>query len=221
VSAGRQKLIVNVQDAPSVDDLVAWAREVAPCDGVWQAEVEWLDAATHQAHTRKPVRFFAFASLWIDERMVHDVLSSRPPGSGWYRVRERWAFDRSARPYEARRWAGVKKTTFWTAVEGVPTDIWQARYTNHGEIAKAYHRTCARYRQNVIIEGSDATLDAVSELWWTNTEDLVERFYVSEEAQRLLAVDTSGFVDASLAHPTVTQHEVLRVGSTETAGGAW
>jgi hypothetical protein len=38
-------------------------------------------------------------------------------------------------------------------------------HTNHGEIAKAYHRTCVRYRQNVILEGSDDALDAVSEPW--------------------------------------------------------
>ena len=45
-----------------------------------------------------------------------------------------------------------------------------------------------------------------------NVEDLVERFYVSAEAEELVAVDTSGFVDAHRAHPTGTWHEILHIG---------
>jgi hypothetical protein len=215
---GIEKVLIALEDpAPSArDDFDAWTRRLAAIDGIDRAEVEALAEDAQRAHTQKPPRFYAFASLWLPAAAVEEVLATAPGTTQWFRVRERLAFDRSARPDEVRPWAGVKKTTPWTPVDGVDTRIWQGRYTNHGHIAKAYHATCVRYRQNVVLDGSDPALRAVSELWWTNVEDLLERFYLSEEAERLLAVDTSGFVDAARAHPTVTTHETLRTGCTVT-----
>lgn len=196
------------------DELVAWARSSASHDAVTRAELELVDEDVQRAHTTKPLRYHGFVSLWIaaDAADAADaVLRSRPAGTAWFRVRDRVAFDRSGRPDEARPWAGVKKTTPWTHVDGVDPVVWQGRYTNHGYIAAAHHATCVRYRQNVVLDGSDPAISAVSELWFTNVEDLVERFTRSPEAAHLVQIDSSGFVDATRAHPTVTTHEILRI----------
>lgn len=207
------KTVVALEDlAPqAVEDFVGWARAVARTGEASRVEVEWCDHPLQARHTTKPVRFSAFASLWTaPDASVIDA-AALPHRTQWFRVREQLAFDRSARPDEARAWAGCKKTTPWAPVAGVDARTWQARYTNHGLIAQAYHATCVRYRQNVVLAGSDPGIAAVSELWWTNAEDLVERFVASPEAAELLHVDTSGFVDATRAHPTVTMHETLVV----------
>ena len=210
-----EKLLFALEDpAPAArENFIAWAREVAQGSGVGRAEIEELDPDAQSAHTAKRVRFFAFASLWVSPDRVDQLRSGAPARAQWFQVRERLAFDRSARDDEARPWAGIKKTTPWAPVSGVDAAIWQARYTNHGEVAKAHHATCVRYRQNVVIAASVADVGAVSELWWTNTEDLVDRFYRSGEAEQLIAVDASGFVDATRAHPTVTTHETIRIGA--------
>lgn len=218
-----EKLIVALEDGSdgAVAAFGAWARGAAGGAGVGRAELEQLAADVQAAHTRKPVRYHAFASLWVTPDRLDEVRSAVPaPGTQWFHVRERLAFDRSARPDEARPWAGVKKTTPWAPMAGVEERIWRGRYTNHGETAKAYHATAVRYRQNVVIAGSDPEIGAVSELWWTNAEDLVERFYASAEAEQLVAIDTVGFVDAARAYPTVTTHEVLHVGAALTGTAA-
>ena len=121
-------------------------------------------------------------------------------------------------PNEARPWAGVKKTTPWASVDGVDPALWQARYTNHGVLAAVHHATAVRYRQNIVLSSDVPAIAAVSELWWTNVEDLVERFTASREAQRLVGYDTLGFVDATRAHPVVTRHETLRVAAVTGIG---
>jgi len=217
------KLLLALEDPAQVrrDEFLSWTRALAGRDGVDRVEAEWLVQDAQTAHTSKPTRFFAFASLWLDPSLATSLIGEAPGPVRWFRLRERLAFDRSARPDEARPWAGIKKTTPWAPVDGVDTRTWQARYTNHGHIARAYHATCVRYRQNVVLDGSDPTIAAVSELWWTNVEDLVERFYLSEEARQLLSVDTAGFVDAARAHPTVTMHETIRVGTALTGTGGF
>jgi hypothetical protein len=214
-----EKLIVALENPSTAAcyEFVAWTRAIAVTDAIDRAEVEHLDDDTQRLHTTKPARFFAFASLWLEPDAASDVVAALPNGVAWFRVRERLAFDRSARPDEARVWAGVKKTTPWTPVDGIDARTWQGRYTNHGYVAMAHHATCVRYRQNVVIAGSDPLIGAVSELWWTSTEDLVERFYRSEEAKQLVAIDAGGFVDARRAYPTVTRHETIRVGNATTS----
>ena len=136
-----EKLIVALEDPSSAarDDFIAWTRAIASTDTVDRAESERLDVSTQHAHTKRPVRFFAFASLWLDAAAARDIVSSLPDNTIWMRVRERLAFDRSARPDEARDWAGVKKTTPWAPVDGVDERTWRGRYTNHGHVAKAHH----------------------------------------------------------------------------------
>ena len=161
----------------------AWAPKIAQEDFVERADVEHLAQDVHRAHTQKEVRFQSYASLWIDEAYHNSVLAAVPRSTSWFRVSERLAFDRSGRPDEVRPWAGIKKTTIWSPVAGVDPSMWQARYTNHGPIASVNHATCVRDRQNVILDGTDVALGAVSELWWTDT---------------------------TRSHPTVTTHETLR-----------
>jgi hypothetical protein len=218
-----RKLVLALDDpAPGArHDLAGWARATAALEGVGRAELEMVDEAAHAAHTRKPPRFHAFVSLWLTPEAQESVRVDLPDRVQWFWVRERLAFDRSARDDEERPWAGIKKTTTWAAADGVERSTWQGRYTNHGALAAVHHATVARYRQNVVLEGSDPSVDAISELWWTNVEDLVERFYRSAEAQQLVAIDTVGFVDASRAHPTVTTHEILRLGGAVTTAAAF
>jgi hypothetical protein len=209
-----QKLVLALND-PSADAraaFTAWAREVAASGHVARAELEVVDLDTHTVHTPKPVRWFAFASLWAPAEHLAQARAAAPPGTDWFVVRERLAFDRSARDDEARPWAGVKKTTPWAPVAGVEQALWQARYTNHGVLTAAYHATAVRYRQNVVLDSNVPGVGGVSELWWTNVEDLVERFYASPDARRLIGYDTVGFVDAARADPVVTRHEILRAG---------
>ena len=217
------KLVLALDD-PGLgarDEFVAWTRSVATGEGVGRAEVEQLADDAQRAHTRKPPRFFAFASLWLAPDRVDELVEAAPGSTQWFRVRERLAFDRSARADAARPWAGIKKTTPWAPMAGVDTRIWQGRYTNHGVLAGTHHATVVRYRQNVVEATSDPELRAISELWWTNTEDLVERFYASGEAEQLVGIDTIGFVDAARAYPTVTTHEVLRIGDARTGNEAF
>lgn len=207
-----QKVIFALVD-PSPDAraaFAAWTRTAATRDDVVRAELEVVEPDVHAAHTAKPIRWFAFASLWGAPECVPELRSSAPEGVEWMLVRDRLAFDRSARLDEARPWAGVKKTTPWASVAGVPTALWQARYTNHGIITATHHATVVRYRQNIVLDSDIPDVAAVSELWWTNAEDLVERFYASDDARRLVGYDTLGFVDAARADPVVTMHEILR-----------
>ncbi len=208
------KLILALADpAPEARAaFVAWTRGAATHQDVRRAEIEVVAPEVHVAHTPKPVRWFAFASLWAPPDGVHELRGSAPAGTDWMLVRDRLAFDRSARADQARPWAGVKKTTPWAAVAGVEPALWQARYTNHGILTAAYHATAVRYRQNIVLDSSIAGLAAVSELWWTTVEDLVERFYASDDARRLIGYDTRGFVDVQRADPVVTTHETLVAG---------
>jgi hypothetical protein len=215
------KLIIALEDpSPTARaGFTEWARAEARAQAIQRAEIETLAPDAHAAHTAKPPRYFGFASFWSTEKSLDGLRRRAPAPSAWFLVQERMAFDRSARPDEARPWAGIKKTTPWSPIDGVDTAIWQARYTNHGEIARAYHATCVRYRQNIVLAANVPEIGAVSELWWTDVEDLVERFYLSRDAERLLAVDTMGFVDTARAHPVVTAHETLRSGGiTPTRG---
>ena len=215
-------LIALEQSAPSArDEFVEWARKQAIHEAIGRAEVEHLDEETNLAHSNKPLRFYAYAALWVPPEMAHDLVGALPSDTHWFRLRDRLAFDRSARPDEERVWAGVKKTTPWVPMEGVDTALWQGRYCNHGVIAKEYHATCVRYRQNLVLEGSIPKIGAVSELWWTNPEDLVDRFYLSAEAQQLLAFDTRGFIDVNRAYPTVTIQETLRIGPATIGTGGF
>lgn len=210
----RKLLLALADGSPAArETFVAWTRATATRDDVVRAEIEVVAPDVHAAHTEKPIRWFAFASLWVEPGSLATVRDARPEGSDWLLVRERLAFDRSARADEARPWAGVKKTTPWAPAAGVDTALWQARYSNHGIITAAHHATVVRYRQNVVVDASVTDVGAVSELWWTNVEDLVERFYASDDARRLVGYDTLGFVDARRAHPVVTTHETLRAGS--------
>ena len=208
------KLVLALDDpGPAArDEFEAWTRSVGVSEGVGRAEVERLADDVHRAHTARAPRFFAFASLWLVPQRVAEVIDEVPGRVQWFRVRERLAFDRSARADAVQPWAGIKKTTPWAPARGVDARVWQGRYTNHGAVAAVHHATVARYRQNVVDEASDPELRAISELWWTNAEDLVERFYASDAAEQLVGIDAAGFVDASRAHPTVTTHEVLRIG---------
>ncbi len=207
------KLVFALTDPapPATEDFVAWARAAGAAGGVLRAELERLDADIQARHTSTPVRFSAFAWLWCAPGHSESLIARAPSTANWYRVHERLAFDRSARPDQPRSWAGVKKTTPWAAVPAVDARIWQGRYANHGQLARSFHATTVRYRQNIVVDTNDDSVDAISELWWTNTEDLLERFVAPGEAAELLAVDVSGFVDASRASPTVTRHEVLRI----------
>lgn len=209
---GISKLLFALKDSSPAAQaaFVAWARDVSAGERVARAEIESLAPDAHAAHTPKVARWSAFASLWVVGDRA-DLLRSAPDTADWFLVRDRLAFDRSARPDEARPWAGVKKTTLWTPIDGVDKALWQARYTNHGVLTGAYHATAVRYQQNVVIEGTVPGIGAVSELWWTNVDDLIHRFYASPEAQQLIGFDVLGFVDASRAYPVVTTHEVLRV----------
>ena len=213
VAGADAKIVVGLTN-PAVDaaaDFVAWARAVSAADGVVRAELEQLDPEVQALHTAAAPRFFAFASLWCAPGAGDAVVAAAPTTANWYRVEERLGFDRSARPDEQRPWAGVKKTTPWAAVPGVDTRIWQGRYANHGQLALTFHATTVRYRQNVVVATNDDSVDAISELWWTNTEDLVERHVAPGEARALLEIDFGGFCDAARAFPTVTRHEVLRI----------
>lgn len=213
------KLVVALDDRTDAqrDGFVAWTHEVARSPSIVRAEIETVEPVAHAAHTTKVARWSAFASLWAAPAVIDTLVGDLPSDTTWFRVRERLAFDRSARPDDARPWAGVKKTTPWAPVAGVDAFTWQARYTNHGEVARAHHATCVRYRQNVVLASSDPEIGAISELWWTNVEDLLERFYASPDAQRLVGVDASGFVDATRAHPVVTIHATLRANPVTTA----
>ncbi len=214
MSAVQKLLFALVADAAGARvGFVDWARRAATREGVARAEVEVVAPEAHAAHSAKPIRWFAFASLWVDATDVADLRASAPDHTDWFLLRDRLAFDRSARADEARPWGGIKKTTPWASVAGVDRALWQARYTNHGVLTAAYHATAVRYRQNIVLDTSAPGVDAVSELWWTNVEDLVERFYASDEARRLVGYDTVGFVDAARAYPVVTTHEVLRAGA--------
>jgi hypothetical protein len=207
------KLILALEEHgdEAVDAFVAWAHGRGRTGALERAEVEVLDRDVHELHTGKEPRFSAFAMFWCDADAAAAMVDARPAGVEWAEVAERMAYDRSGRPDEARRWSGVKKTTFWAPVADVDPAVWQARYRNHGLIAHEYHRTSARYRQNVVVAASDPAFGAVSELWWTDPEDLVERFYDGPEAEWLVSVDASGFVDVTNAWPVVTRQTVLKV----------
>jgi hypothetical protein len=200
-----------VRDGDGVSELCDWARRQAERDEMTRAELERVDEGVQRQHTAKPAWFQAMAVFWAPPSSLGELVGSAPKGCLCYRLDERLAFDRSARRDEARPWSGVKKTTFWRAASGVDTATWQGRYTNHGLIAAAYHRTTVRYRQNFVASGPDIPFDAVSELWWTNEEDLIERFVDSEEGERLLSIDFHGFLDPATAYPTVSRHEILRL----------
>jgi hypothetical protein len=137
-----EKVLFALEDgsASAIEDFSEWAHGASDSDRVDRAEFECLDEDAHRAHTRKPVRFFAFASFWTEPQRADDLTTTAPRRCQWFRVRERLAFDRSARP---------------------------------------------------------------------------------DEAEQLLAVDTMGFVDAARAHPTVTRHEVLRIGHPRVGTGGF
>jgi hypothetical protein len=194
-----------------VDAFLSWADGHRDTDAVVRAEVEVLDRDVHELHTGKAPRFSAFAMFWCDDDEATRIVDGRPARVEWARVTECIAYDRSGRADEARRWSGVKKTTFWSPVAGLDAEVWQGRYRNHGLVAREHHRTSARYRQNLVVAASDPSFGAVSELWWTDPEDLVERFYDGPEAERLVSLDASGFVDVTNAWPVVTRQTVLKV----------
>lgn len=214
ISAGEAnvaKVALVVRENAAVPQFCDWARQQAEREGIARAELERVDEAVQNRHTAKPAWFQAMAAFWAPSSCLAELVAAAPGGCLHYQLEDHVAFDRSARRDEARVWSGVKKTTFWRAAAAVDTATWQGRYTNHGLIAAAYHRTTVRYRQNIVTGGSGMPFDGVSELWWTNEEDLIERFIDSEEGERLLSIDFHGFLDPATAQPTVTRHEILRL----------
>jgi hypothetical protein len=126
------------------------------------------------------------------------------------RLNEEPIFDR-IRFEPGRITPGIKKTTFWSARAEMDAKDWRARYREHAKLVPSVHAAAWRYRQNVIEAAPDGfPYDAVSELWWPTDEGLLDDFYASEEAKRLVAEDTQGFIELASAVQVVTRHERLR-----------
>ncbi|MBJ19919.1 MAG: hypothetical protein GY910_05865 [bacterium] len=180
-----------------------------------QSEMEWWAVEAHHRFTgsRAQPPFCAFLSVFADAAFDPAHLGT-PTGMqvAILGLRPQSVFDRS-RSEPGCMTPGLKKTTLWRARGDLDPVSWQARYHAHASLVPSVHGSAWRYCQNVIEEGpTGLPYQAVSELWWPTDEALLERFYTSEEAQRLVAEDTQGFIDIPSAIQTVTRHERLTRG---------
>ena len=190
-----------------------WSRDVAATAAGARAEIEWLAPETHRSYTRstKQPPFCAFLTLRTDEARDPPELAA-PPKTTVIRLllSEQLIFDRS-RATPGQPTPGVKKTTLWKARRDLSAAGWQAHYRDHAKLVPRVHASAWKYRQNVIERAPEGfPYDAVSELWWERPSDLIERFYASDEAERLVAEDTRKFIDIASAAQVVTLHESLR-----------
>jgi hypothetical protein len=191
-----------------------WSRGAATF--VFEAEMEWLAVEAHRRFTgsREQPRFCAFLTVLAAPAFDPARLGS-PDGMQVtiLGLRAQPVFDR-IRSEPGRPTPGIKKTTLWRARTDLDAATWQARYHDHASLVPRVHASAVRYCQNLIEEApTGASYQAVSELWWPTDEALLERFYASEEARRLVAQDTQGFIDIPSAIQTVTRHERLARGA--------
>ena len=190
-----------------------WGQEVAKSHPGIEIEIEWLATEAHRRFTNSDAQppFCAFLTAFSEPDFYPLALGS-PKGMAVtiLGLAPQPVFDR-IRSEPGVPTPGLKKTTLWRARAELDPATWQARYRAHAEHVPSVHASAWRYCQNLIEEipdGSDGPLyHAVSELWWPTEEDLLERFYASEEARRWVAEDTQGFIDIPSAVQTVTRHE--------------
>jgi hypothetical protein len=215
----RRKWLLAVDPgAPFSDEAVQvfqdWSCGVA-ATGL-EAEMEWLAIDAHRRFTgsREQPLFCAFLTVFAASGFDPARLGS-PDGMQVtiFGLSAQPVFDRIG-PEPRGATPGIKKTTLWRARADLETATWQARYREHASLVPRVHASAWRYCQNVIEEApAGLSFQAVSELWWPTDEDLLERFYASEEARRLVAEDTRGFIDIPSAIQTVTRHERLARGA--------
>ncbi len=187
-----------------------WGRGVATAG--LDIEMEWLAGEAHQRFTGAGEQppFCAFLTVFAEVAFDPATLGS-PTGMQVtiLGLTPQPVFDR-IRSEPGRVTPGLKKTTLWRARQDLDAASWQARYRAHAELVPSVHASAWRYCQNLIEEATDGhPYQAVSELWWPTEEDLLERFYASDEARHLVAEDTQGFIEISSAVQTVTRHERL------------
>lgn len=202
-----------------------WAREAAEQPGCAGAEMEVIAPEAHIAHTGRPdlSRFVALLSLWAPDPSVVAAACESARAHGLARVVTFPVARCTLRYPFARSWAdgeqtpGLKKSTFWQAGPDFGP-AWADRYERHAQIARDHHSSAWQYRQNLLGEHDDpGRWDAVSELWWPTTDDLVERFYNSPESKAAVREDT---VFVGRAMPIVTTHTVLRTAPDYMPGAA-
>jgi hypothetical protein len=212
---GKKKWLLAVAPgAPWSDELAqafrSWGGGVAETG--LESEAEWLAVEAHRrftgSHEQPP--FCAFLTVYAGAEFDPGTLGS-PAGMQvtLLGLSAQPVFDR-IRFEPGRVTPGLKKTTLWRARADLDAASWQARYRAHAELVPSVHESAWCYCQNVIEETSaDLPYQAVSELWWPTDEALLERFYASDQARRLVAEDTQGFIDIPSAVQTVTRHERL------------
>jgi len=216
---GKKKWLLAVATgAPWSDELAqafrSWGGGVAETG--LESEAEWLAVEAHRRFTgsREQPPFCAFLTVFSPSAFDPARLGS-PDGMqvAIFGLSPQPVFDRIGLE-PGRPTPGIKKTTLWSARADLDTATWQARYRGHASLVPRVHASAWRYCQNVIEEApAGFDFQAVSELWWPTDEDLLERFYASQEARRLVAEDTQGFIDIPSAIQTVTRHERLAPGA--------
>ncbi len=98
------------------------------------------------------------------------------------------------------KYPGLKQVSLVSRKEGLDSELFYQYYQRHIDIAREHHGM-EKYAQNIDIEylyghkSHTSAIDGISELWFADTSDWFERFYLKENSQRIVREDTQKFIN--------------------------
>ena len=98
------------------------------------------------------------------------------------------------------KYPGLKQVSLVSKKEDLNREAFYKHYQRHIDIAREHHGM-EKYAQNIDIEylygheSHASAIDGISELWFADTSDWFERFYLKESSQRIVREDTQKFIN--------------------------
>ena len=125
--------------------------------------------------------------------------SPEPIGDVGLSVRKITAWSRGGTD-RVGKYPGLKQVSLVSRKEGLDSESFYQYYQRHIDIAREHHGM-EKYAQNIDIEylygheSHTSAIDGISELWFADTQDWFERFYLKKDSQRFVREDTQKFIN--------------------------
>lgn len=148
-----------------------------------------------------PPEIAAIAMLWLDNGA--DVEPMRLFGADVtaYAVDERVRIDYDRDWPDGTPSPGPRRLSFVLRAAGISRDDMARHWGDvHLPLARVHHPAIWRYVQNVVVERltpDTPDVDGIAELHFHTVDDLRNRFYDSDEGQRIIGEDVARFLDRS------------------------
>ena len=142
-------------------------------------------------------RHCAAGKLTAQFRGIIWSTSPEPIGDVGLSVRKITAWSRDID--KVGKYPGLKQVSLVSRKEDLDSASFYQYYQRHIDIAREHHGM-EKYAQNIDIEylygheSHASAIDGISELWFADTSDWFERFYLKEDSQRIVREDTQNLL---------------------------